>query len=147
MCAMKFTWINLLAECISSVLHNQCNSCSMNDGVSTRLPKTNLKNSISPFLIAHYCQRVIILLDRACLHNRIGKNWCKFSQPKCGSNVTAWRHSRLRVHCLIALGGECSVYYLSFIYGRSQWAELNVWKHSLHWKANMLPLFSIMTKK
>ena len=78
-------------------------------------------------------------------------------------NVTAWRHSRLRVHWLIALVGEgggglcwgrcmhfafpgnCSVSYLSFIHGRGLWAELNGGENSLHWKANMLPLFSIMT--
>ena len=32
-----------------------------------------------------------------------------------------------------------------FAYGRSLWAELNVGENSLHWKAHMLPLFSIMT--
>ena len=26
--------------------------------------------------------RVVILLERACLHNRIGRNLCKFSRPK-----------------------------------------------------------------
>ena len=41
--------------------------------------------------------------------------------------------------------GNCSVSYLSFIYGRSLWAELNGEENSLHWKANMLPLFSIVT--
>ena len=75
------------------------------------------------------------------------------------SNVTAWRHSRLRVHWLMAVvggrgwrrsmysafPGNCSVSYLSFVYGRSLWAELNGRENSLHWKANMLPLFSIMT--
>ena len=30
-------------------------------------------------------------------------------------------------------------------YGRSLWAELNGGENSFHWKANMLPLFSIMT--
>ena len=44
-----------------------------------------------------------------------------------------------------AFPGNCSVSYLSFIYGRSKWAELNGGENSLHWKANMLPLFSIMT--
>ena len=41
--------------------------------------------------------------------------------------------------------GNCSVSYLSFVYGRSLWAELNGGENSLHWKANMLALFSIMT--
>ena len=41
--------------------------------------------------------------------------------------------------------GNCSVSYLSFVYGRSLRAELNGGENSLHWKANMLPLFSIMT--
>ena len=40
---------------------------------------------------------------------------------------------------------NCTVSYLSFVYGRSLWAELNGGENSLHWKANMLPLFSIMT--
>ena len=76
-------------------------------------------------------------------------------------SVTAWHHSRLRAHWLMggdgglgwgrsmysALQGNCSVSYLSFVYGKSLWAELNGGEnnYSLHWKANMLPLFSIMT--
>ena len=76
-------------------------------------------------------------------------------------NVTAWRHSRLRAHWIMALvggggvvwgrsmysafPGNCSVSYLSYVYGRSLWAELNGGENSLHWKANMLPLSSIMT--
>ena len=76
-------------------------------------------------------------------------------------NVRAWRHSRLHAHWLMALvregGGvrgrsmfsafprNCSVSYLSFVYGRSLWAVLNGGENSLHWKANMLPLFSIRT--
>ena len=40
---------------------------------------------------------------------------------------------------------NCSVSYLSLVYGGSLWAELNGGENSLHWKANMLPLFSIMT--
>ena len=40
--------------------------------------------------------RVIILLERACLHNRTLRNWCKFSRPECAT--TTWRHSRLRAH-------------------------------------------------
>ena len=90
--------------------------------------------------------RVIILLERACLHNRIGRNWCKFSTKMC--NVTAWRHSKLHAHWQGAEGefpGNCSVSYISFAYGRSLWAELNGGENSLHWKANMLPLFSIIT--
>ena len=44
-----------------------------------------------------------------------------------------------------AFPGNCSVSYLSFVYGRSLWAELNGGENSLHWKANMLPLLSIIT--
>ena len=43
-----------------------------------------------------------------------------------------------------AFPGNCSVSYLSFVYGRSLWAELNGEENSLHWKDNTLPLFSIM---
>ena len=32
-----------------------------------------------------------------------------------------------------------------FFCGRSLWAGLNRGENSLHWKVNMLPLFSIMT--
>ena len=32
--------------------------------------------------------RVIILLQRACLHNRIERNWCKFSRPECATSQT-----------------------------------------------------------
>ena len=96
--------------------------------------------------------RVIILLERAYLHNKIARNWCKFSLPE-------WPTSQRDVtrNCALIgqwpkwLGaerefpGNCSVSYLSFVYGRSLWAELNGGENSLHWKANMLPLFSIMT--
>ena len=44
-----------------------------------------------------------------------------------------------------AFPGNCSVSYRSFVYGRSLWAVLNGGEITLHWKANMLPLFSIMT--
>ena len=76
-------------------------------------------------------------------------------------SVTAWRYSRLCAHWLMALvvgrglglgrsmysafPENCSVSYLSFVYGRSLWAELIGGENSLHWKASMLPLFSIMT--
>ena len=63
-------------------------------------------------------------------------------------NVTALRHSRLHAHWQGAEGefpGNCSVSYISFAYGRSLWAEFNGGENSLHWKANMLPLFSIIT--
>ena len=81
-------------------------------------------------------------------------------------NVTAWRYSRLRAHLPMALvrGGGCSegeVFisafpiisafpsgsYLSFVYGRSLWAELNGGENSLQWKENMLPLFCVSTSR
>ena len=45
-----------------------------------------------------------------------------------------------------AFPANCSVSYLSFVYGRNLWEELNGGENSLHWKANMLPLLSIMTQ-
>ena len=64
-------------------------------------------------------------------------------------NVTAWRclegRRGWRRSMYSAFPGNCSVCYLSFVYGRSQWAELNGGENFLHWKANMLLLFSIMT--
>ena len=44
-----------------------------------------------------------------------------------------------------AFSWNCSVSYLSFVYGRNLWAELNAGKNSLHWMGNMFSLFSIMT--
>ena len=44
-----------------------------------------------------------------------------------------------------AFPGNCSVSYLSFVYGRSLWAELNGGEYSFHWKANTILPFSIMT--
>ena len=51
----------------------------------------------------------------------------------------------LREKYVFCVPGNCSVSYLSFVYGRSLWAEFNGGGNSLHWKANMLPLFSIRT--
>ena len=84
--------------------------------------------------------------------------------PTAVCNVTPWRLSRLRTHwliaqagggvggggaerevCILRSSGNCSVSNLSFVCGRSLWAELNGWEDFLHWKANMLPLFSIMS--
>ena len=61
-------------------------------------------------------------------------------------NVTAWLHSRLRAHWLMALvgGGEGwgrSMYSAisgNFSVSRSLWAALNGGENSLHWKANLL---------
>ena len=67
-------------------------------------------------------------------------------------NVTAWRHSKLRAHWLMALvagaEGNCIVSYLSLAMvalEESVGVELKGGENSLHWKANMIPLFSIMT--
>ena len=65
------------------------------------------------------------------------------------------RHSRLRAHWLMALVNKyafCVVpgiaafpSYLSFDYERSLRAELKGGENFLHWKANVLLLFSIIT--
>ena len=34
----------------------------------------------------YYNHSVIILLEGAGLHNKIGRNWCKFSRPKCATS-------------------------------------------------------------
>ena len=44
-----------------------------------------------------------------------------------------------------AFPGNSSVSYHSFVCGRSLRAKLNGGENSLHWKANMLPLLSIVT--
>ena len=38
------------------------------------------------YTVLDISHRVIILLERACLHNRIGRNWCKFSRPECATS-------------------------------------------------------------
>ena len=76
--------------------------------------------------------------------------------PTRMSNITAWRHSILRAHCPSRGGAEGEVFLfrspgiaaspISFVYRMSLWAVLNGGgKNSPHLKANMLPLFSIMT--
>ena len=79
--------------------------------------------------------------------------------PTALCNVTAWRHSRLRAHWLMALVGGGGWVWLrkkyvfcvprgiaaspiwSFVYGRSLWAELNGGENPLHWKANICSLY------
>ena len=66
--------------------------------------------------------RVIILLERACLHNRIGRNWCKFSRPECATSLETRRSLANDPSGGGTEGefpGNCSVSYLSFVYGRS----------------------------
>ena len=92
-----------------------------------------------------YNHRVIIL-NRESMPRKRTESDANFPDQNVQRTVT---HSELHAHWLIALvrggGGAGSVSYLSFFYGRSLWAELNGGENSLHWKANMLPLFSIMT--
>ena len=68
--------------------------------------------------------RVIILLERACLHNRIGRNWCKFSLPKCATS-----HRDVIQDCALIgywqtvegeFPGNCSGSHLSFVYGSTR---------------------------
>ena len=75
--------------------------------------------------------------------------------PTAVCNVTAWRHSRLRAHWLMVIvgGGGLEEKYVFCVPRELQrlqtlfclWAEFNGGENSLHWKANVLPLFSIMT--
>ena len=106
--------------------------------------------------ILHNCTSCDVSLPQSLNTKENGKKVMQiFRSGMC--NITAWRNSRLRAHWSIGLvwgwgrsmyfefPGNCSVSYLSFVYGRSLWAELNGGENSLHWKTNMLPLFSIMT--
>ena len=118
----------------------------------TSSPKITMKSPI---------HRVIIKKNRRSMprSQEIEKKVMQFF-PTAVCNVTAWRHSSLRAHWLMTLvgggglrekylfsafPGNCSITYLSFVYGRSLWAELNGRENSLHWKANILHLLSIMT--
>ena len=90
---------------------------------------------------------------------RTGRTWCNSFRPLCATSRRTWRTSlETAIMALVGGGGRCgwgrsiysafpencSVSYLSFVYGRSLWAELNGGENSLHWKANVLPLFTIM---
>ena len=100
--------------------------------------------------------RAIILNRGSMPHKRTGWKWCNYSRPQCATsqrdvtketarslaNGPSWG-GRLREKYVFCVPREFS--YLSFVYGRSLWAELNGGENSLHWKTNMLPLFYIMT--
>ena len=83
-----------------------------------------LFQSILHFLssLFHFLSRVIILLQKACLYNRIGRNWGKFSWPECATSLET---ARSLINDPSGAGGggggefpgNCSVSYLSFIYG------------------------------
>ena len=96
--------------------------------------------------------RVIILNRGSMPRKRTGRKWWNFSRPECATSqrdvtrdcpliglwpflwVGGWGKSMYS-----AFPGNCSVSYLSFVYGRSLWAELNGGENSVHWKANMPP--------
>ena len=111
------------------------------------------------FIVATGADSTLVILNRGSMpRKRTERKWYKFSRPEC---VTP-QHDVTRNCTLIGLWplaegglgwsmysaflGNCSVSYLFFVYWRSLlWAKLNDGENSLHWKANMLPLFSIMT--
>ena len=89
---------------------------------------------------------IIILLEWACLHNRIGRNWCKFSRPEC---VTSLKTARSLANGPIGgeLRGNCpriAVSPISHWLWRSMWAELNGGENSLQWKANICSLYLVL---
>ena len=96
-----------------------------------------------------------MIINRGSMpRKRTGRKWCNSSRPQCA------RHSRLRAHWLMALVGggggaegevcilrspgnaasPISLLSMGGVCGRSLIGRENF----LHWKANMLPLFSIM---
>ena len=110
--------------------------------------------------------RVIILLERACVHNRIRRNWCKFSRPEFAMFANSqwrfamtnsqwhlqWRHSVTSFETARSLApgiAASPISLLSMVALEESvrlWAELNGGEnYSLHWKPKMLPLFIIMT--
>ena len=80
--------------------------------------------------------------------------------PTAVCNVTAWSHWRLRAHWLMALVGvrgggygrimysafprNCSVSYLSFVYGKSLWVELNGEGNSLYTGRQTCSLYLVL---
>ena len=97
--------------------------------------------------------RVIILNRGSMPRNWTGRKWCKFSLPECATS----QRDALETACSLANGPSwgrgggagsspgIAASPISFVYGRSLWVDLNNVENSLHWNANMLPLFSIMT--
>ena len=57
--------------------------------------------------------RVIILLERACLHNRIGRNWCKFKARKRYKKLHSFKKN-----CFLDV--EASICKKNFCYALSQ---------------------------
>ena len=95
--------------------------------------------------------RVIILPERACLHNIIGRNWGKISRPECATSPRdVTRHCAndpkgwgLRGNSPGIAASPISL--LSMVALEESVAGVNGGENSLHWKTNMLPLFSIKT--
>ena len=52
----------------------------------------NVSSLYFSWLVLCHCEhRVIILLEGACLHNRIGRKWWKFSRPECVTSLETAR--------------------------------------------------------
>ena len=118
------------------------------------------KNSSSKcFFFFHkwtrFSSRVIILNRGSMPRKRTGR----IATPQRDISVTSLETARSLANGNSWVGGcrgtmhvfclprewNCSVSYLYFVYLTSLWTELNGGENSLHWKANMLPLFSMMT--
>ena len=150
---VQFNWCGL-KKILSSVyydrktlleeLHRPLNITStyMKESKSHSVPSLPLASDImhADSAIEHlrirFDHRVIILNSRSMPRKRTRKKWCKFSRPECStsqSDVT--RDCALLANCPSWEGGwgrsmysafpwNSSVSYLSFVYGRSLWAEL-----------------------
>ena len=93
--------------------------------------------------------RVIILNRGSMPRKRTGRNWYKFSRPECATsletarslaNGPSWRGGGLREKYVFCIPQELQRLLSLFCL----WEESVGGENSLQWKANMLPLFSIM---
>ena len=87
------TSVSCLPRCISVcqdvITRKDCLQCLVielahDDWIPSPIKRSN--SFTNRRMEVRYSHRVIILLQRACLHNRIGRNWCKFSRPECATS-------------------------------------------------------------
>ena len=135
---------NIQTKLIILLLHVQILSVR-EAGLTPREPSISYDvNGCTYFkiLILWESHRVIILNRGSMPCKRMGRKWCNSSRPQ---TLETARSLATGPSMYSAFLGNCSVSYLSFVYGRSLWSEHNGGEKSHHWKANRLPLFSILT--
>ena len=101
------------SDCSSLILSPDCSSHNL-------YKQKHCATSPNAMQKVRFTHRVIILLERACLHNRTGSNDANFpDQNVQRHSVTSFETARSLANdpSCGELRGNCSVSYLSFVYG------------------------------